>query len=405
MALIVQKYGGSSVATSDLIRRVAARVIRTRLQGNEVLVVVSARGDTTDELLEMAHDLNPHPPARELAMLLSTGEQQSCALLAMAIHEQGHSAVSFTAGQIGLVTDSVHMKAKILNVDASRVRQELARGNVVIVAGFQGVDIHNDITTLGRGASDLTAVALAATLEAKLCEIYTDVEGVYTADPRIVPEARKLKAICYDEMLEFASLGAGVLQARSVAFARKYKVPLVVRSSFNEAPGTTIRQEVREMEDIVVTAATVNKNVAKITVRGVPDIPGVAARIFRQIAARGIVVNIIVQSASEAGHVDVSFTVPQPDLEGALEVVGTMQKELGAKEVTHDDGVAEISVVGVGMRTHSGVAAKMFQALADGGINIEMISTSEIKISCVVSEADAEKALRAVHGVFELEKL
>lgn len=405
MALIVQKFGGTSLATPKLIKSAADKVTRTREQRNQVLVVVSAPGDTTDKLLELAYQISPNPPSRELDMLQATGEQQAAALLAMAVHDKGYPAIAFTAGQIGLVTSSVHLRARILNVDASRIRGELAQGKIVIVAGFQGVDVHNNITTIGRGGSDLTAVALAATLNADLCEIYTDVEGVYTADPRVVPQARKLKALSYEEMLELASLGAGVLQARSVAFAKKFTVPVVVRSSFNEAPGTTIQQEVKAMEEIVVTGATVDKKVAKVSVRGLPDVPGVAAKIFQNVARHEVVVNTIVQSASTTGRADVSFTVAKSDLTVALEALEAAKEELGSEEISHDDQVAEVSVVGVGMRTHGGVAARMFQALADEGINIQMITTSEIKISCVIDEASADKALKAIHRAFELHKL
>jgi len=404
MALIVQKYGGTSVADAERIRNVARRIVRTREAGNNVVVVVSARGDTTDQLYALAYEISPNPPKRELDMLVATGEQESIALIAMAIHAMGHDAVSFTAGQVGIYTDDVHQKASIKHISTDRIRRELGRGRIVIVAGFQGVDSNNNITTLGRGGSNTSAVAIAAVLKADVCENYTDVEGVYTADPRIVPDARKLDSISYDEMLELASLGAQVMQSRALEFAKKYKVPLHVRSSFTDTPGTVICEEVKEMEEVVVRSVALARDEAKITILGVPDRPGIAAKICTVMAERNINIDMIIQNATLTGRTDFTFTVLQSDYRDALEAVEKLREDLGAREVVSDQSIAKISVVGVGMRSHTGVAKTMFQALADAGINIQMISTSEIKISCVVDEASGEKAVRAVHRAFRLDR-
>jgi aspartate kinase len=402
MALIVQKYGGSSVADAERIRNVARRIVRTRQAGNDVVVVVSARGDTTDQLYALAYEISPNPPKRELDMLVATGEQESIALIAMAIHALGHDAVSFTASQVGIYTDDVHQKASIKHISPDRIERELARGRIVIVAGFQGVDSNNNITTLGRGGSNTSAVAIAAVLKADVCENYTDVEGVYTADPRIVPDARKLDSISYDEMLELASLGAQVMQSRALEFAKKYKVPLHVRSSFTDTPGTIICEEVQEMEDVVVRGVALARDEAKITILGVPDHPGVAARICTVMAEGNINIDMIIQNATQTGRTDFTFTVLQSDYRDALEAVEKLRKELGAQKVVADQSIAKVSVVGVGMRSHTGVAKTMFQALADAGINIQMISTSEIKISVIINEAEGSRATQVVHDAFKL---
>ncbi|MBI3087618.1 MAG: aspartate kinase [Candidatus Omnitrophica bacterium] len=403
-SLIVQKFGGSSVANPERIKRVAQRVVETRRQGRDVVVVVSALGDTTDELLELARQISQDPPERELDMLMATGEQVSVALLAMAIEELGEDAISFTGAQVGIRTDSSHTKAKLIDINARRIQQELAKGRVVIVAGFQGISVNQDITTLGRGGSDLTAVALAEALDADACEIYTDVEGVFTADPRIVPNAHKLKSISYDEMLEMASLGAQVMQARSIFVAKRFDVPIHVRSSFSSREGTMITKAAKAMEDIVVSGVTLQRDEAKVTIRDVPDKPGMAAQIFKELAAQDINVDMIVQNVSREGATDVSFTVVKHDLPATLRVARHAAARVGAGDVATDEGVAKLSIVGIGMRSHSGVAAKMFEAMARERINIEMISTSEIKISCVIRKAHAERAVRAIHQAFGLSR-
>lgn len=400
--LIIQKYGGSSVASPEKIKSVARRVMAAHRKGHEVVVVVSALGDTTDELLALAHKITKRPSERELDMLISTGEQVAIALLAMALHDLGCPAISFTAMQVGIVTDTNHTKARILRISTRRLRQELAIGKVVIVAGFQGVNLKNDITTLGRGGSNLTAVALAAVLRAHSCEMYTDVDGVYTADPRIVPEARKVDRISYEAMLELASLGAQVLQPRSVQFAQNYNVPIHVRSSFSRQEGTLITKEVSAMEKEVISGVTATKNEAKISLRGLPDKPGIAAKIFASLAQKNVNVDMIVQNVGESGLADISFTIVNTDLPRAMEIVEKVCCALGAQKAEADKDIAKISVVGVGMRSHSGVAARMFEALARNKINIEMISTSEIKISCVVRKAQADKAVWAIHRTFRL---
>ncbi len=404
MALIVQKFGGTSVATAERIKNVARRVARTRAEGNNLIVVVSAMGEMTDELVDLAHQITDTPDEREYDMLLSTGEQISVALLAMALHTLEHEAISFTGAQVGIRTDGWHTKARIVSIETARIQKELDAGKIAIVCGFQGVDEDLDITTLGRGGSDTSAVALAAAFKADLCEIYTDVDGVYTADPRIVPEARKLSRISYDELLEMASLGAQVMQPRAVEFGKKYGVPMRIRSSFNDDPGTLVTKEVASMEKVVVSGVSLNEKEAKITLVGVPDKPGVAAKIFEKVASENVVVDMIIQNISENGLSDISFTVPKDDVKKAIALGGKIKAELGAKDIRADEKIAKVSAVGVGMRGHSGVAAKMFKALADEGINIEMISTSEIKISCVVGADRGRDALRAIHRAFELDK-
>jgi aspartate kinase len=402
LALIVQKFGGSSVADPERIKNVARLAIAEQKVGNQVVVVVSAMGKTTDNLLNLAHQITDSPDPREIDMLISTGEQISIAMLAIAIQSMGYRAKSFTGPQVGIITDSVHRKAKISRINDERIRKELDEGGIVIVAGFQGMTVDNEVTTLGRGGSDTTAVALAAVLKADVCDIYTDVDGVYTADPRIVKDARKLERISYDEMLELASLGAKVHHSRSVEFAKNYDVPIHVRSSFENIPGTMVIREVKEMEDIVVSGVAYNRNEAKITLLGVPDHPGIAAELFGVLGENSVSVDMIIQNVGADGLNDISFTVSKEDLAQALKVSESAAKSLGAKSVTHDRNIAKISVVGVGMKSHSGVAATMFRALAKNGINIDMISTSEIKISCVIKEEDVDRAVQAVHNEFEL---
>ncbi len=402
MGLIVQKYGGSSVADAQKIRGVARRVVETAKAGHGVVVVVSAMGKTTDGLLRLAHEVTPTPPEREVDMLLATGEQVSIALLAMAIDALGHKARSFTGEQAGIRTDAAHTRARIVGIDGDKVRRALDDGYIAIVAGFQGVTEEDNITTLGRGGSDLTAVALAATLRADVCEIYTDVDGVYTADPNIVREARKLDRISYDEMLEMASLGAKVLQSRSVEFAKKYGVPVHVRSTFKTDPGTLVTKEDRNMEAVVVTGIAHDRGQAKVTIRGVPDRPGIAAQVFGTVSDHGIVVDMIVQNVSRDGMSDISFTVPRPDRPTVVATLEAVAKKIGAESVTYDDRIAKVSIIGVGMRSHSGVAAQMFRALSREGVNIHMISTSEIAVSCVIEDKYTELAVRALHDSFEL---
>jgi len=405
LAIIVQKFGGSSVADPERIRHVAEIVIREKLAGNQVVVVVSAMGKTTDKLLQMASELSESPNPREIDMLISTGEQVTIAMLAIAVQAKGYPAISFTGPQVGIVTDNSHRKAKIVRINDEKVRKALDAGNVVIVAGFQGGTVDNEVTTLGRGGSDTTAVALAAVLKAEVCDIYTDVDGVYTSDPRIVKNAKKLKQISYDEMLELASLGAKVLHSRSVEFAKNYDVPVHVRSSFADVPGTMVIKEVKEMEDIVVSGVAYNRNEAKISLIGVPDRPGVAAELFGILGSANICVDMIIQNVGESGTNDISFTVSKEDLDDALKTTEGAAKELNAREVRHDRDIAKISVVGVGMKSHAGVAATMFRALAKNKINIDMISTSEIKISCIIREEDVDRAVQAIHEEFDLEEV
>jgi len=402
--IIVQKYGGTSVADVERIKNVARKVVASYVSGRNVCVVVSALGDTTDKLIELAQQITDQPSERELDMLMSTGEQTSCALLAMAIHRLGHKAISFTGAQVGIITDDSFTKARIIDINAKRIFKELGAGKIVIVAGFQGVSMRQDITTLGRGGSNLTAVALAKVLRAQSCEMYTDVEGVFTADPRIVKDAKKVDRISYEEMFELASLGAQVLQPRSIEFAMKFGVPIHVRSSFSEKKGTIISKEVKAMENIVVSGVALNKSEAKVTICDVPDKPGIASKIFREIARQGINVDMIVQNVSRTGATDLSFTVPGEDLNKTIKVSKELSEKIGAGGITFDKDIAKVSIVGIGMKSHSGVAAKMFEALAEKGINIEMISTSEIKISCVVKKGAGESAVRAIHSKFDLAK-
>jgi len=402
--LIVQKFGGTSVADVTRMKSAAKRVIDAFSSGNKVVVVVSARGKMTDELLELAYEINDNPSTRELDVLLSTGEQMSSALMAMAIHSFGYPAVSFAGRQVGITTDSFHTKARIININSDRITEELSKNKIVVVAGYQGVDENDNITTLGRGGSDTTAVALAALLKADLCDIYTDVDGIFTADPRIVTNARKLAKISYDEILELASMGAQVIHARSIEFAKNYNVPIRVRPSFNNGTGTLICREVDEMEKIVVSGATVAKNEAKVAIIGVSDKPGQAARIFQELAKENINVDMIIQNISAHGMADLTFTVPKDDLPLAIKTAERIKKEIMAKEVIANDKIAKLSIVGVGMRSHCGIAEKMFCTLSDEEINIQMISTSEIKISCVIDEDQAERALIAIHNAFELDK-
>ncbi|MGB2661685.1 MAG: aspartate kinase [Candidatus Omnitrophota bacterium] len=402
--IIVQKYGGTSVANPEKIIGVAKRVASYRRKGYDVVVVVSALGDTTNELLGLASQISKTPVERELDMLMSTGEQVSVALLAMALHKAGQKAISFTGAQVGIITDSSHTKAKIRDINTSKIQEQLRKGRVVIVAGFQGVNLDQEITTLGRGGSDMTAVALAKVLKAKVCEIYTDVKGVYTADPRVVKDARKLSTISSEEMLEMASLGAQVMQARSMEVASKFGIPIHVRSSFSSEEGTLITKEVRDMEDVLVRGVTANKNEAKVTVCDVPDRPGEASILFEQLAKAGINVDMIIQNISRTRSTDISFTIDKKDLDKTKEVIKKVVKKIGAKGARYDSDIAKVSVVGIGMRSHSGVAAKMFTSLASAKINIEMISTSEIKISCVISRKDTDKAVRAIHKAFGLQK-
>jgi aspartate kinase len=403
MALIVQKYGGTSVGSPERIKNVAARVARYRGQGDRVVVVVSAMSGVTDSLIRLAKQIMPLPTEREMDMLLATGEQTTIALEAMALHALGVPAVSLTGAQAGIVTDRVHTKAKIQNISPKRVHELLDAGNVVIVAGFQGQTAEGQITTFGRGGSDLTAVALAAALKADLCQIYTDVDGVYTADPRIVANARKLDEISYDELLELASVGAKVMQSRSVEFAKKFGVVFEVRSSLNDNPGTIVKEETKHMEGVVIRGVSLDKNQAKVTLVGVPDRPGVAARIFKALGDAAINVDMIVQNISHgAGSpaTDLSFTVDKPELMKARKVIDELGAAVGYRDVLTTENIGKLSIVGVGMKSHSGVAGRMFDVLANAGVNIEMISTSEIKISVVIDLAKGEAAMNAVHAAF-----
>src|SRR5881628_690637 len=405
MSLIVQKYGGSSVANTDRIKNVASRVAKYRAKGEQVVVVVSAMSGVTDNLIKLAKEIMPLPNEREMDVLLATGEQTTIALTAMALHALDVPAVSLTGAQAGIVTDGVHTKAKIQNITPKQVHSLLDDGKVVIVAGFQGQTVDGHITTLGRGGSDLTAIALASALRADLCQIYTDVDGVYTADPRIVKNARKLPEIAYDEMLELASLGAKVMQSRSVEFAKKFGVVFEVRSSLNDNPGTIVKEETTSMEDILVRGVSLDKNQAKVTLVAVPDKPGVAARIFKAIGDANINVDMIVQNIGHGrpdrvGATDLSFTVDKPDLLKAQNVIDGLKKEIGFGEVIATDHIGKLSIVGVGMKSHTGVAGKLFETLAKEGVNIDMISTSEIKISVIVELAKGEQAVKAVHRAF-----
>lgn len=402
MSLIVQKFGGSSVANVERIQRVARRVAKTRKAGHQVVVVVSALGDTTDDLITLSEQITKNASDREMDMLLSTGEQVSMALLALAVQELGVKARSFTGAQVGIITDAFHTKARILGVNGECIKKALAEGNVVIVAGFQGKTDSGEITTLGRGGSDLTAVALAHALKAEYCEIYTDVDGIFTADPRVVEDARKIEQISYDEILELASLGAKVMHSRSVEVGKKFNVPIYVRNSAHEGPGTLITKETKKMEDILVSGVALAEDEAKITMFQVPDKPGIAAEIFAKLAKANVNVDMIIQNKTQTNATDLSFTVFKNELAKALPVVKKTAKEIGVKEVSCDEKIAKISVVGVGMKSHSGIAARMFAALANKRINIQMISTSEIKISCVIESARGKDALKEIHKEFGL---
>jgi aspartate kinase len=402
MAIVVQKYGGTSVGTTDRIMAVARRLIAVKERGDRVVAVVSAMGDVTDELLDRALAISAEPPEREMDMLLATGEQVTIALLAMAIHAQGHEAISFTGAQAGIVSDASHTKARIQEVHAERVSEALDHGLIAIVAGFQALTPEGDITTLGRGGSDTTAVAVAAGLSADVCEIYTDVDGVYTADPRIEPEARKLDEVSYEEMLEMAATGARVLQLRSVEFARNHGVVIHVRSSFNDRPGTIVREADETMEQAIISGVTHDTSEAKVTIRDVPDRPGVAAEVFGRLANANVNVDMIIQNVSEEGTTDISFTTPKEDLTRAKRAVEQVVDELSARGWSVDESVAKVSLVGAGMKTHPGVAALMFRSLADAGVNLDMISTSSIRISCVISAEQVEQAVRALHSAFGL---
>lgn len=400
--LMVQKYGGSSVADPEKIKSVARRVADSAAKGHRLVVVVSAMGKTTDGLLALASAITPSPDPREMDMLLATGEQVTIGLLAMALQALGRPACSFTGPQVGLITDEAHTRARIRRITAERIHAALNTGKIVVVAGFQGMTESGEITTLGRGGSDLTGVALAAALKADICEIFTDVDGVYTADPNVVPDARKLARVSYDEMLEMAALGAKVLQARSVEFAKKYGVPVHVRSTFKSDPGTLVTREDHSMEDVVVTGITHDRGQAKVSILRVPDRPGIASRVFGGLGRHNIVVDMIVQNISRDGFTDISFTLPRADRARAEGVLTSLARDIGAEGVTADDRVAKISIVGVGMRSHAGVAARMFETLSREGVNIQMISTSEIAVSCVIEDKYTELAVRALHDVFEL---
>lgn len=402
--LIVQKYGGTSVAGAERIKAVAERVVRTAKEGHQVVVVVSAMAGETDKLIKLAHQVASHPKEREMDLLLSSGERITTALTAMAIENVGQKAIALTGWQAGIITDAVHTKAKIERIAGERIKKALENGHIVVIAGFQGITgEEGDITTLGRGGSDLSAVAVALALEADMCEIYTDVDGIYTTDPNIVADAKKLDKISYEEMLEMASLGAKVLQTRSVEFAMKYEVPVVVRSSFNDNPGTLVTKEDADMENVMVSGITYDKNQAKVTIMAVPDRPGIAAKLFKDVANAGIIVDMIVQNVSSDGKAtDISFTVPRTESKKAFNLTEGISKELGARGVNFREDISKISIVGVGMRTHPGVAAQMFETLAKHGINMMTISTSEIKVSCLIEEKYTELAVRVLHDALGL---
>ena len=403
MALVVQKFGGSSVGSTDRLMAVARRLIAAKERGNRVVAVVSAMGDVTNELLAKALAISVDPPEREMDMLLATGEQVTIALLAMAIHAEGHLAMSLTGAQAGIVSDDVHTKARIQEVRADRVMEALDSGYIVIVAGFQGLTPSGEITTLGRGGSDTTAVAVAAGLSADVCEIYTDVDGVFSADPRVVPTARKLKTVSYEEMLEMAATGARVLQLRSVEYARNHGVVIHVRSSFNDSEGTIVKEADDTMEQAIISGVTHDTSEAKVTVRDVPDRPGVAAEVFGRLADANVNIDMIIQNVSESGTTDISFTTPKDDLVRATKVVREVVADLGAREWSVDESIAKVSLVGAGMKTHPGVAALMFRSLADAGVNLDMISTSAIRISCVIAADQVDIAVRALHSAFGLD--
>ncbi|MEO6652358.1 MAG: aspartate kinase [Ilumatobacteraceae bacterium] len=403
MALIVQKYGGTSVADPDRIRACADNVAITRKRGNDVIVVVSAMGRATDNLIALADSVSKTQSGREMDMLLTTGERQTAALMTMALADRGIDAISFTGSQVGIITDTTHRKAKIIEVRGDRVRQSLAEGKVCVIAGFQGVSTDREITTMGRGASDLTASALAQAMEADACEIYTDVTGVFTADPRIVPQARKLAKVHFDEMLEMAGAGSKVLAMRSVEFARNHDVPLHVRSAFTWEPGTLVSNEEPSVEDPIISGVVTDMTEAKVTVLGVPDRPGISAALFEPLADANVNVDMIVQNTSTEGKTDISFTMPMADMAQSETIVQRVADEVGAEAVTHDDDIAKVSLVGAGMKSSPGIAAKMFRVLADEGVNIEMISTSTIRISVIIPGTEMERAARALHTAFGLD--
>jgi len=406
MGLIVQKFGGTSVATAEKIHLAARKVVAAKQAGHQVVVVVSAMGHTTDELVDLAKQVcgTTNPPKREMDQLLATGEQVTIALIAMALHAQGHDAISLTGGQIGLITDDVHTKARIKEIDKQRILKELDAGKIVIVAGFQGVTADGAVTTLGRGGSNATLVAIGAVLKADVCENYTDVDGIFTADPRIVKDARKIDCISYDEMMELSSVGASVLQTRAVEFAKKYSVPLHVRSSQHDGPGTWIVAETKAMEHIVVSGCALKKDLTRASLKGIPDRPGIVARLFSAIAKANVVVDDIIQNVMDDNTASISFTVEHGDVQDLKPVVEAMLKEFGGGKAYYETNLAKVSIVGVGMKQSTGVASKMFQALADQKVNIQNISTSEIRISCIIAREDAEKSLQAVHAAFDLGK-
>jgi len=402
MPIVVQKYGGTSVGNPERIMNVARRVVETQRSGNSVVVVVSAMSGVTDGLIKLARQVSDKPTEREMDVLLATGEQTTIALTAMAIHTLGAQAVSLTGAQAGIITDGIHTKAKIANISPRQIRKHLREGAICIVAGFQGQTLHGHITTLGRGGSDLTAIAVAAALKADMCEIYTDVDGVYTCDPRVVPNARKLETIDYDELLEMASSGSKVMQSRSVEFAKKFQVPFEVRSSFNNNRGTIVKEEQHGLENVVVRGVSIERSQAKVTITNVPDHPGTASRIFTALADASVIIDVIVQNVSVSGSTDISFTMSKDELEKLGGLIDRVAKEIGAGAVIKTGGIAKLSVVGIGMRSHSGVAAKLFECLGAGGVNIQMISTSEIKIAVIIEESKIEAAANLAHEAFGL---
>lgn len=404
MSLVVQKYGGTSVGTIERIRNVANRVAKTYDDGNDVVVVVSAMSGETNRLVALANEMCEFPSDREYDVLVSTGEQVTISLLSMCLQSMGYNAKSYLGSQIPMLTDNAHAKARIKHIEDKKIREDLKNGTIIIVAGFQGIDDDGNVTTLGRGGSDTSAVAVAAALKADVCEIYTDVDGVYTTDPRMVPEARKIEKISYEEMLEMASLGAKVLQIRSVEFAKKYDVVIHVRSSFDDKPGTLVMKEDDEMETVLVSGIAFNKDETKISIFGVPDHPGIASQIFTPLSHANITVDMIIQNISNEGATDMTFTVPKADFKKALKIVEELSKEIGARGVSSDEAITKVSIIGVGMRSHSGIASKMFQTLAQEGINIQMISTSEIKVSCVIDAKYTELAVRVLHEAFGLDQ-
>ncbi len=403
--IVVQKFGGSSVANIDRIKVVAQRIVESKKRNNNLVVVVSALGDTTDDLETMAFSLNKNPPDREMDLLMSTGEQISSALLAMAIKTLGHDAIAFTGPQVGIKTDKAHTKARVISIESPRIKKAHRDGKIVIVAGYQGLTEDQEITTLGRGGSDLTAVALAVALKAKVCEIYTDVTGIFTTDPRKVKNARKIKTITFEEMLEMASLGAQVMQARSIEVAKRFNMPIHVRSSFSKEEGTMIMKRSSKIEDVAVRGITSNSSEAKVTITSVPDLAGVAAKLFTEVSKKDVNVDLIVQNVSHTGLTDISFTVPQKELSKALSATKEVARKIKAGKVTSDKNIARVSIVGSGMRSHHGIAAKMFATLAKNKVNIDMISSSEISISCIIDEKHVKKATEALHKAFQLDKI